>query len=93
MSTADVTGYLATEPPAPRTPEALPAGALDSAVEGADALDAVARTPQGRTLLAHALVQLARDGWLRPAPGPGFELHPDTPPAPALPLETPGAPA
>lgn len=79
------------EPPAPLpAADGLPDGALASAVEGADALDAYARTPQGRNLLAHALVQLARDGWLRPEPGPGVELCPDTPPVPALPLENPG---
>jgi len=46
----------------------LPLAALDSATEGADRLDASARTPYGRNLLAHALIQLARDGWLRAAP-------------------------
>jgi hypothetical protein len=51
----------------------LPLPALDSATQGADMLDAAARTPYGRNLLAHALVQLARDGWLRTEPGQGFE--------------------
>ncbi|MEV0220841.1 hypothetical protein [Streptomyces sp. NPDC050704] len=57
-------------PPAARN---LPLAALDSATAGADMLDATARTPTGRNLLAHALVQLARDGWLRVEPGEGFE--------------------
>jgi hypothetical protein len=57
----------------PPAAEGLPPGALDSAAEGADRLDAVALTPNGRNLLAHALVQLARDGWLRTEPGEGFE--------------------
>jgi hypothetical protein len=49
----------------------LPPGVLDSATEGADRLDASARTPVGRNFLAHALAQLARDGWLRTEPGDG----------------------
>jgi hypothetical protein len=52
----------------PPAADGLPPGTLDSATQGADRLDASARTPYGRNLLAHALVQLARDGWLRPAP-------------------------
>ena len=48
--------------------EGLPPGALDSATDGANALDAWARDPHGRNFLAHALVQLARDGWLRREP-------------------------
>lgn len=55
----------------------LPAGSLDSAVSGADALDARARDPYGRNFLAHALVGLARDGWLRTEPGEGFETVAD----------------
>lgn len=57
----------------PPAAEGLPLAALDSATEGADRLDARALTPYGRNFLAHALVQLARDGWLRPEPGEGFE--------------------
>lgn len=64
------------ETPAPFIPPAarnLPLAALDSATSGADMLDAHATTPTGRNFLAHALVQLARDGWLRTEPGAGFE--------------------
>jgi hypothetical protein len=57
-----------TDPFVPPAAEGLPLAALDSATEGADRLDASARTPYGRNLLAHALVQLDRDGWLCPAP-------------------------
>lgn len=57
----------------PPAADGLPLAALDSATEGADRLDAMALTPYGRNLLAHALVQLARDGWLRTEPGAGFE--------------------
>jgi hypothetical protein len=57
----------------PPSAEGLPPGALDSAADGASALDAWARDPHGRNFLAHALVQLARDGWLRTQPGDGFE--------------------
>jgi hypothetical protein len=46
----------------------LPKEALDSATRGASALDAYALTPDGRNFLAHALVQLARDGWLTQEP-------------------------
>ncbi|WP_448334025.1 hypothetical protein [Streptomyces sp. DSM 41534] len=49
-------------PPAARH---LPKDALDAATRGADMLDACALTPDGRNFLAHALVQLRRDGWLR----------------------------
>lgn len=61
----------------PSTPAAkpLPEGALRSAVSGATMLDAWAETDSGRNFLAHALVQLDRDGWLRhnrhQDPGPG----------------------
>ena len=48
----------------------LPAGALDSATGGATMLDAWAEDGHGRNFLAHALVQLARDGWLRRTPDP-----------------------
>jgi hypothetical protein len=58
----------------PPAAECLPPGALDSATDGASALDAWARDPHGRNFLAHALVQLARDGWLRTEPGDGFEV-------------------
>ena len=51
----------------------LPAGTLEAAEIGASALDAWARTAHGRNFLAHALVQLARTGWLRTEPGEGFE--------------------
>lgn len=77
--------------------EGLPEGALDSAETGAAMLDAWARTPGSRNLLAHALVQLARDGWLRPVRGEGFEVCPEDPravdPEPCPPATTPGAPA
>jgi hypothetical protein len=61
----------------PPSAEGLPPGALDSATDGASALDAWARDPYGRNFLAHALVQLARDGWLRAEPGEGFEPQRD----------------
>lgn len=48
----------------------LPDGALDSATAGGSHLDAFALTDYGRNFLAHALVGLQRDGWLREAPGP-----------------------
>ena len=59
---------MTTERFVPPAAEGLPQGALDSATEGANALDAWALDPRGRNFLAHALVQLARDGWLRTAP-------------------------
>jgi hypothetical protein len=64
----------------PPAADGLPLAALDSATEGADRLDAMARTPYGRNLLAHALVQLARDGWLHePAvPAAGLVAVPPT---------------
>ena len=49
----------------PPAAEGLPKAALDSATRGADMLDAYAGTGPGRNFLAHALVELARDGWLR----------------------------
>lgn len=52
----------------PPAAEGLPLEALESATNGATALDAFAETPNGRNFLAHALVQLARDGWLRRHP-------------------------
>jgi len=57
----------------PPAAEGLPPGALDSAAEGAGRLDAMAATRYGRNLLAHALVQQARDGWLRREAADGFE--------------------
>ena len=67
-----------TSPPAaasfvPPAAEGLPPAALDSARKGATMLDAWAEDPHGRNFLAHALVQLARDGWLRTEPSEGFE--------------------
>lgn len=59
----------------PPAAEGLPLTAFDSATEGASALDAWATDPRGRNFLAHALVQLARDGWLRAEPGEGFEPY------------------
>lgn len=50
-----------TMPPAA---EGLPPGALDAAVAGASALDAMATTPYGRNLLAHALAGLAEASML-----------------------------
>ena len=57
----------------PPAAEHLPPGVLDSAANGATMLDAWAETPIGQNFLAHALVQMARDGWLRTEPGEGFE--------------------
>jgi hypothetical protein len=71
----------------PPVAQGLPAGTLEAAEIGANRLDAWARTPQGRNFLAHALVQLARTGWLRQEPGDGFEPMTDRPtvePAPAV---------
>jgi hypothetical protein len=76
-------------PPAARN---LPLAALDSATRGADMLDARATTPTGRNFLAHALVQLARDGWLRTEPGAGFEPCDDEPAVPTPPQDGPHAP-
>lgn len=79
---ADRPTDTSTVPPAART---LPPGTLDSAAAGASMLDATSRTPYGMNVLAHALVQLARDGWLRtepdtwtpPPPGDRREQLPD----------------
>lgn len=60
----------------PPAAEGLPDGALDSATAGADAVNAWALRLDGRTFLAHALVQLARDGWLRRAPDPAAAFDP-----------------
>jgi hypothetical protein len=62
-----------TDPFIPPAAEGLPSGALDSASAGASMLDAWGRTAYGLNVLAHALTQLARDGWLRTEPGEGFE--------------------
>ena len=76
----------------------LPPAALDSATAGADRIDAAALTLQGRNVLAHALVQLARDGWLRREPDPTAawdvsdreHAQPQAQPAPTTPgLATP----
>lgn len=75
--------------------EGIRVGALDSATDGATMLDSYASTPAGRNFLAHALVQLARDGWLRINPDPGAAWEPinqrtDRPtPAPEDPEENP----
>ena len=82
----------------PPAAEGLPPGALDSASDGASMLDAWGRTPCGLNVLAHALVQLARDGWLRTEAGEGFEVvrdretsEPEDPDDPSrLAAETPG---
>jgi hypothetical protein len=76
----------------PPAAEGLPAGTLEAAEIGANRLDAWARTPHGRNFLAHALVQLARTGWLRTEPGEGFEPlrdreTPEPQDAPAVPAE------
>jgi len=52
----------------PPAAEGLPLNALESATDGATMLDAWAEAPTGRNFLAHALIQLARDGWLRREP-------------------------
>ncbi|MFJ1992995.1 hypothetical protein [Streptomyces asiaticus] len=49
----------------PPTARDLPKDALDSATRGADMRDSRAYTAEGRNFLAHALLQLHRDGWLR----------------------------
>lgn len=77
---------LSSTPVAPFPPpaaEGLPDGLLASATAGAATLDAAAHDPRTRNLLAHALVQLARDGWIRPAPGAAFDpAHPERQPLP-----------
>jgi hypothetical protein len=77
----------------PPAADGLPLAALDSATAGADRLDAMALTPYGRNLLAHALVQLARDGWLRAEPGAGFESVRDRETPDPLPVSGPGGAA
>jgi len=59
---------MPTQKSIPPAAEGLPLDALESAANGATMLDAWAETPNGRNFLAHALVQLARDGWLRREP-------------------------
>ncbi|MEV5915767.1 hypothetical protein AB0M00_43655 [Streptomyces chartreusis] len=71
----------------PPAAEGLPLAALESATDGATMIDAWAETPNGRNFLAHALVQLARDGWLRRQPDPeaAFDVceeRPQNTPAP-----------
>jgi hypothetical protein len=66
-------GHNTTDDFVPPAAMGLPAGTLEAAEIGADRLDAWARTPHGRNFLAHALVQLARTGWLRTEPGEPFE--------------------
>lgn len=46
----------------------LPAGVLDCAARGANQLDSWAQTRSGRNLLAHALLELRREGWLATRP-------------------------
>jgi hypothetical protein len=70
----------------------LPAGTLEAAEIGANRLDAWARTPNGRNFLAHALVQLARTGWLRTEPGEGFEPVRDPEPQEPTAVARPGQP-
>jgi len=60
----------------PPAADGLPLAALESAADGATMLDAWAETPHGRNFLAHALVQLARDGWLRREPDPDTAFDP-----------------
>ncbi|EMF31121.1 hypothetical protein H114_00792 [Streptomyces gancidicus BKS 13-15] len=67
----------------PPAAEHLPAGLLASATAGAAMLDAAAHGPRLQNLLAHALIQLARDGWIRYAPGDGFDPVPEHRPATA----------
>lgn len=70
----------------------LPAGTLEAAEIGANRLDSWARSPQGKNFLAHALVQLARTGWLRTEPGAGFEPTPAQEPMEPAPTESAGTP-
>ena len=65
----------AVPPFVPPAASDLPEGALDSATVGACALDGRARTDYGRNVLAHALVQLQRDGWLPSRTVPSSELR------------------
>lgn len=52
----------------PPAAQDLPKELLDSATRGASMLEASAATPATRNLLAHALIQLGRDGWLNLEP-------------------------
>lgn len=67
---ASLDGTKMTAQFVPPAADGLPPGLLDSASAGANMLDAWGKTPYGRNVLAHALVQLARDGWLHRAPDP-----------------------
>ncbi|WP_411092251.1 hypothetical protein [Streptomyces sp. 049-1] len=78
----------AEAPAVPPAAHSLPDGALDSAATGADMLGAWAQTPAGRNYLAHALVQLARDGWLRREPGNAWDPVPDPGPVDPTPADT-----
>src|SRR5260221_12948153 len=60
----------------PPVAKGLPLGALDSAVKGASMLDAMATMDYGKNLLAHALLQLQRDGWLNVKGSKGVESYP-----------------
>jgi hypothetical protein len=75
----------------PPAADGIPIGALDSATQGASALDAWASTPVGRNFLAHALVQLARDGWLCADADADAAWEPDDE-RPARPTPTPEDP-
>ena len=61
----------------PPTARDLPKDALDSATRGADMRDSRAYTAEGRNFLAHALLQLHRDGWLRDQAQPPTAPIPD----------------
>ncbi len=60
----------------PPAAKGLPLDALESATNGATMLDSWAETGNGRNFLAHALVQLARDGWLRRSPDQSTAFDP-----------------
>ena len=76
----------------PPAADGLPLDALESATNGATMIDAWAEDPRGRNFLAHALVQLARDGWLRrhPDADAAFDVVDERPAGPVpQPLEAP----
>lgn len=74
----------------PPAAEGLPLEALESAADGATMIDAWAETPNARNFLAHALVQLARDGWLRRIPDTDDAFDPsDRPRETPAPQEAP----
>jgi len=81
---AECIAHCAREREVPAVPPAwarYPLPILEAAVEGAKALDDYAGTPQGRNLIAHALTNLARDGYLRSTPfGETLRCHSDDPP-------------